>query len=351
MDNNLALSEFSWIDEQEKILHSNQINIDKLLESKNPYAQEFDLSMGRKGHIYFGNQFRTERNCKRYFFCRDLFIKNNPEIVSEAVTAKIPKIIHHIWIGEKPIPDYFAAYQASWKKFHPDWQLKLWTDKEVEAENFFTKDLWKYCCNIAQKADIIRYEILYRWGGLYTDTDFECLANFDRLAHQYDFFAGILPEYPPRIGVFKRKVATPTLQIMNALIGAKPGHPILEKTINNIRERLPMIAASKRYNGLNYIWQGESIKVVLSTMMSFRDAVFFCADTPLERNIVLPSTYFYPILPQHAISDGKRISTDFISLKEESMANHHYAASWSNSKGKKVRTVLTKLKALKLNFS
>jgi hypothetical protein len=79
-------------------------------------------------------------------------------------------------------------------------------------------------------------------------------------------------------------------------------------------------------------------------MMSFRDAVIEHAVSKELRNIVLPSTYFYPLLPNHAVIDVARKSTDFTSVKKESMAIHHYAASWVSQSGKVFRAIITKLK-------
>jgi mannosyltransferase OCH1-like enzyme len=245
---------FSWFDEAEEVLNLDELNLDSILGIKPiAYEQQFDEAMGRFGHIYFNNQFLTTRNQQRYIFLRDLFVKNHPEITPILPHTLIPKIIHHIWIGVKPIPSYFEKYLSSWKKQHLGWEFKLWTNETVQNHDFKTRDLFDLCSNIAQKADILRYEILYQYGGIYVDTDFECINSFDSLIHQYDFFAGILPEYPPSIGIFKQKVATPTLQIMNALIGVRPNHPILEQTILNIRHRLPLIYESNRYDGMNFL--------------------------------------------------------------------------------------------------
>ena len=35
---------------------------------------------------------------------------------------------------------------------------------------------------LGEKSDIFRYEILYRFGGVYVDTDFECIKPFECFA-------------------------------------------------------------------------------------------------------------------------------------------------------------------------
>lgn len=94
----------------------------------------------------------------------------------------IPKVFHQIWINkENPnLPDKFAAYRDGWLKLHPDWEYKLWN---LENLDFIPThiDLINKASSYAQKSDILRYEILLRKGGVYLDTDFECLRNIDKI--------------------------------------------------------------------------------------------------------------------------------------------------------------------------
>lgn len=39
----------------------------------------------------------------------------------------IPKIIHYIWLGNKPIPD---LVEENNKVIGSDWKVKIWTDKD-----------------------------------------------------------------------------------------------------------------------------------------------------------------------------------------------------------------------------
>lgn len=41
----------------------------------------------------------------------------------------IPKIIHQTW-RDKRIPAAFRPYVDSWRKCHPDWEYRLWTDRD-----------------------------------------------------------------------------------------------------------------------------------------------------------------------------------------------------------------------------
>ena len=90
----------------------------------------------------------------------------------------IPKIIHQIWIGTKPRP---FKMMDTWKKKNPDFEYILWTEEEFVKRNV------KFRCNkqieiikeIQGKADIIRLELLYQYGGIYLDADSICIEPID----------------------------------------------------------------------------------------------------------------------------------------------------------------------------
>ena len=92
----------------------------------------------------------------------------------------IPKIIHQIWIGTKPAP---TKLMDTWKDKNPDFTYIRWNEKEIKK-----RKLTLNCSNrineieeINGKADIIRWEILYEYGGIYIDLDYICNKSFDDL--------------------------------------------------------------------------------------------------------------------------------------------------------------------------
>lgn len=100
----------------------------------------------------------------------------------------IPKIIHQIWLGKRPIPTQIQSYMQSWKTYHPDWQFILWTDENlIPLQN---QDLYNQVEDLRQKADIVRYEVLYQYGGVYVDIDMECFKNIEPLLQEGEFFVG-----------------------------------------------------------------------------------------------------------------------------------------------------------------
>ncbi|MCH5240184.1 MAG: glycosyl transferase [Muribaculaceae bacterium] len=91
----------------------------------------------------------------------------------------IPKIIHYCWFGRKPLPKFAIKCIESWRKYFPAYEIKEWN------ENNFDINIIPYISQSYKKrkfafvSDYARYWILYRYGGLYFDTDVEVIGSFD----------------------------------------------------------------------------------------------------------------------------------------------------------------------------
>ena len=97
----------------------------------------------------------------------------------------IPKIIHQTW-READVPRPFNHMTLSWRQHHPDWEYRLWTDEDLEelARSHYPHllDQFRAYRHPVQRADIGRYMILHRHGGVYADIDTTCLASFAPLS-------------------------------------------------------------------------------------------------------------------------------------------------------------------------
>src|SRR4051794_36017670 len=104
----------------------------------------------------------------------------------------IPRIVHHVWPGEDPFRAEFHRFRASWIDHHPDWSLLFWRLDNMPRSQMLDASLRillddRY--SVTPKADILRFEVLRIHGGLYVDTDMECLRSFNRFL-SHDFFCG-----------------------------------------------------------------------------------------------------------------------------------------------------------------
>jgi inositol phosphorylceramide mannosyltransferase catalytic subunit len=134
---------------------------------------------------------------------------------------RMPRIIHHVWVGPNPLPTSAATFMASWKRLHPGWDVRLWTDANLPP--LPNESLYRQTTIQAQKADLLRYELLLRFGGIYVDIDFECLRCLEPLLDGVEYLYGDQLPGEPNI----------------ALLGSTPGHPFARRCIERLPERWP----------------------------------------------------------------------------------------------------------------
>jgi mannosyltransferase OCH1-like enzyme len=210
--------------------------------------------------------------------------------------GQIPRRIHQIWLG-KPLPKAYKDWCRSWKIWHPGWEYQLWTERDIAALRLENYDAFQNSPNFGVKSDIARYEILWRFGGIYVDTDFQCLTQFDPLIGKAHFIAGIMYGTKPAIN--------------NGLICSAAGHPILRAMIDHLR--LPFDG----HHGMDILAYSGPIqftKVILSFLASNQDL------------LILPTSYFYPF-PN---TDVERETTESARgwIRPESLAIHYWETSW-----------------------
>lgn len=218
---------------------------------------------------------------------------------------KIPKIIHQVWIGS-PFPEKYKALQKTWIANHPDWEYKLWTDKEIKELGLYNQKLYDSQTNLGIKSDIAKAEILYRFGGLYVDTDFECLQPFDVFHHTLDFYVGA--GYDPNFMVFF------------GLVGSTPGHPILKECIES-------------YDLSKIYYKDAAVNVLFTTgpyhlTKAFKKIAFDPNNT--SRIVAFPVSYFYPWPWQRRDQNTRQEIEQWV--RPETYGIHHWHVSWNNGK-------------------
>jgi mannosyltransferase OCH1-like enzyme len=226
--------------------------------------------------------------------CRDLYSKNNPSNLLPQVHLKIPKIIHQIWIGGK-LPEIFNPLIKTWIDKHIDrgWVYKLWTDEDIESFGLYNKGFYDQTDSPGVKSDLLKWEIVYRYGGVYIDTDFECYKALDILHYTYDFYTALQP------------LDTQFVQLGAALFAAVPGHPILQHCIETIKD--------------DWHHKGAPTK---SGPVHFTKSFYAMAGKKDNKDIAFPSFYFYPLGCLE-----KNIKKDEW-LSQGAFAVHHWAKSW-----------------------
>jgi mannosyltransferase OCH1-like enzyme len=117
----------------------------------------------------------------------------------------IPKIIHQIWIGEKPPPYiWINTWKNDYIKTFPEYQYVLWDNEKCEKLlNKYPKLQTLYYTEVEYcgKADIVRYVILYEYGGIYIDADSawineKCLSSLIDNVNDSGVFASLHNDIP-----------------------------------------------------------------------------------------------------------------------------------------------------------
>ncbi|MBO5328823.1 MAG: mannosyltransferase [Clostridia bacterium] len=126
----------------------------------------------------------------------------------------IPKIIHACWLGKAEMPQDQKEYVEEWKKLHPDYEIKIWTDEtfnEYLNDSLFVKDCIK-TKKYGFLSDYFRFVVLYKFGGIYIDTDVELFKKLDDFL-DCKMFMGYLVDS----------------SIGTALIGSEQGNPLMKE--------------------------------------------------------------------------------------------------------------------------
>lgn len=147
----------------------------------------------------------------------------------------IPKLIHQT-AKTADLPKRLRGFQRRVQELHPGWTYKLWTDADnlafVKGEfPDFLETFQKLPRNI-MRADVIRYLLMYRLGGLYLDTDYEMLKPFDMLDHDI-----VLPwETSGELGAGNDLLC-------QAFFASSPGRPFFKMLIDELKANPPLEGA------------------------------------------------------------------------------------------------------------
>ena len=148
---------------------------------------------------------------------------------------QIPKIIHQLW-NDKFVPRPVVPYIKTWLNKHPKWNYWFWTRESqerflIEKYPAYSSIYENYRLDI-EKSDMIRFLILYEFGGVYADLDIEVVKPLD----------DIIKGKPCLMVASSKEVATIFLETNetyitnNALIACRPGHPLLKLVLNSFHK-------------------------------------------------------------------------------------------------------------------
>lgn len=106
--------------------------------------------------------------------------------------SDIPRVFHQFWMGS-PVPDWANHLHARILRLNPGWVGRLWTERDVEEIGIVNRREFADVRGLSFKSDVVRYELLARFGGVYADLDVVWVRpledyvslSFDFVAHEH----------------------------------------------------------------------------------------------------------------------------------------------------------------------
>ena len=134
----------------------------------------------------------------------------------------IPRIIHQLWIGDKPAPTNFMD---TWRDKNSTFVYMRWNEDLIKKHSniFSCQNRVDEMEEINGKADILRWEILYQYGGVFLDADSICIEPIDDILMDTNCFAG-----------WEQEQVRPGL-IATGTMGFPAKHPLVKQAVEWIK--------------------------------------------------------------------------------------------------------------------
>jgi mannosyltransferase OCH1-like enzyme len=157
----------------------------------------------------------------------------------------IPKLIHLLYFGETPFHNYHFRCVNSMLKYMPDYKINIYNTKEPIANEYWNNikknknveikpivvpeffDDYKLT-SFQYKADVVRLELLYEYGGIYLDLDMLIVNNFEEVFNNgKDLY-------------ICKETSTENSGLINAFLACKPKNEFLKIWLDNFKTGLRM---------------------------------------------------------------------------------------------------------------
>lgn len=213
----------------------------------------------------------------------------------------IPQVIHYCWFGGKPLPELAERCIASWREQMPHCDIIRWDENNFDVNQVpYTAEAYRLG-KYAYVSDYARLWILYRYGGIYLDTDVELLRPLDDMMEHGAFMGQEQPESGKEQGLHCA---------MGLGMACEAGNELLAELLRHY-EKTHYVSFAGRY--------ADTIVDTTNRLLATKPA------EPLEDGLtyccgfrIYPSQYLCPL----------NYFTGQMSLTPQTHAIHHYAASW-----------------------
>ena len=113
----------------------------------------------------------------------------------------------------------------TWRRLNPTFRYEFWDNARCAAFGFRNADKINQMPELCGKADLMRYEILAAYGGIYIDADAECIRPLDDGFLEHDSWCA-----------FENETARPGL-LANGYLGASRGNRLMQACVDECSRR------------------------------------------------------------------------------------------------------------------
>lgn len=218
----------------------------------------------------------------------------------------IPKKIHYIWLGGKPLPPLAKKCLSSWRNFMPDYEIVRWDESNLDldfcdyAREAYKAKKWAFA------SDYARFKILYEQGGIYLDTDVEVIRSLEPILDQgpyMGFEVDCSEENKGTVASGLGLAANPGLGLYKDILDSYEHDHFLKDDgsydLTTVVERVTGILRERGLRDVPGIQEVAGVRIY-------------------------PSEYFCPKDPINSC----------LTLTENSYSIHHYDGSWTTGKQK-----------------
>ena len=145
--------------------------------------------------------------------------------------AVVPHILHQMHRSESALTGPQRELMATCGKVNQHWQIIFWSDADLDrfvATHFLPKyHSWAALEPPIKKADVSRYMLMHVFGGVYLDTDVECVRALDGLVDARPEGAWV-GGWPDPALLLSTRGAEFWLYMIDAALAAPPGAHVLD---------------------------------------------------------------------------------------------------------------------------
>jgi inositol phosphorylceramide mannosyltransferase catalytic subunit len=168
-----------------------------------------------------------------------------------ATGGSIPKVIHQVYFSRsRRVPAVIRRNIDKIRALNPDWDYRLYDDRDMETfiASCYGEPLLSSYRRIhhsygASRADLFRYLLMYKEGGLYLDVKSSLERPLQSVLHPEDVF--VLARWPLEApyqgwGLHKELRHFGLREFQQWHIAAAPGHPFLRAAIETVVHKIAL---------------------------------------------------------------------------------------------------------------